>query len=150
MDSLFKKSILLILILLFVIITVSPISVSSSGSNTDSSSVSLVFGLILMLFIVMVILATLVYFDAKKRGEKGGLWLTVIFLSNFVGLAIWLFVRPPEGQQKKNHVDFNNRNFDYKRNYINPHSRVCPKCSRPIPFDAVFCPYCGKHFKNYL
>lgn len=28
--------------------------------------------------------------------------------------------------------------------------RMCTNCGRPIPFDAILCPYCGKKFKNYL
>ena len=31
---------------------------------------------------------------------------------------------------------------------INPNisNRICPNCGRPIPFDAIMCPYCGKNF----
>jgi hypothetical protein len=26
--------------------------------------------------------------------------------------------------------------------------RICPNCGRPIPFDAMICPYCGKDFRQ--
>ena len=28
--------------------------------------------------------------------------------------------------------------------------RICPDCSKNIPFDSDFCPYCGKKFINYF
>ncbi|HFC49694.1 MAG TPA: zinc-ribbon domain-containing protein, partial [Thermofilum sp.] len=27
-----------------------------------------------------------------------------------------------------------------------PTTKTCPKCGRPVPMDAIFCPYCGYRF----
>jgi len=37
-----------------------------------------------------------------------------------------------------------------KENEIIHKQRICPDCNREIPFDAEFCPYCGKKFISYL
>lgn len=163
MSGSYKSSFLFLLIFIFVLASFSSISSAynsySGETNTNSSSVSTLFGLILILFIIVIIIAALVYWDAERRGEKGGLWLTVIFLSNFIGLFIWLLIRPKTIPKKpyKNYnmnSNFQNKNtksgFSYPNNYIDSRGRLCPNCGRPIPFDANICPYCGKRFKDYL
>ena len=59
----------------------------------------------------------------------------------FVSVIIYMSLRP--------HYFIENA----KRKF-NPHpenrGRVCPECSKSIPFDAKICPFCGKKFKDYL
>ena len=39
-------------------------------------------------------------------------------------------------------LGFNINSYNPNINFI----RRCPHCGRPIPIDAIYCPYCGKDF----
>lgn len=66
-----------------------------------------------------VIVATLVYRDAQRRGMDPWMWATIAtFVPFFIGIVIYLVVRS------------NGR-------------ATCEKCGRPIRSDYRICPYCG-------
>jgi TctA family transporter len=44
--------------------------------------------------VISVIIAVWVYEDAKERGENAALWLLIVILTGFIGLIVWLIVRP--------------------------------------------------------
>ena len=44
--------------------------------------------------IISIIIAVWVYEDAKERGENASLWLLIVILTGFLGLIVWLIVRP--------------------------------------------------------
>jgi TctA family transporter len=44
--------------------------------------------------IISIIIAVWVYEDAKERGENAALWLLIVILTGFLGLIVWLVVRP--------------------------------------------------------
>jgi hypothetical protein len=46
--------------------------------------------------IISVLIAIWVYYDARDRGENAALWVLIILVANFIGLIIWLVVRPPK------------------------------------------------------
>lgn len=125
--------------------------------QTDQT-IGLIFIIVIVLFFIVFLLSLLVYMDANKRGEKGGLWLVIILLCNFFGLIIWFIVRPPI-KPKKSDNSFETRNYNYidpscqnigTHYNIDTRGRICTNCGRPIPFDAKICCYCGKKFIDYL
>jgi hypothetical protein len=42
------------------------------------------------------------------------------------------------------------KTVNIQQNNIYTRGRLCTNCGRPIPFDALLCPYCGKKFKSFL
>lgn len=53
--------------------------------------------------IVSILISIWVYYDARDRGEQAAIWLLIVLVANFVGLIIWLIVRPPkQGQTEIN------------------------------------------------
>lgn len=121
--------------------------------DQSENSLSMLFLTILVLFMIILFAAIWAASDAKKRGEKPGLWLAIILLTNFIGLFIWLVIRPDYITETGN-SNFGNQNissnYSHPNNYIDNRRRICTNCGRPIPFDAKLCPYCGKKFKNFL
>ncbi|MEA2054350.1 MAG: PLDc N-terminal domain-containing protein [Candidatus Thermoplasmatota archaeon] len=49
-----------------------------------------------MLFIISIAIAVWMYKDMEVRKENGALWLIIELLFPYIGLIIWLIVRPPE------------------------------------------------------
>lgn len=86
-------------------------------------------------FVICIVLAIWVYKDAEKRGSSGALWLVIFLLAGFIGLIIWLIIRPPIGG-------------DPAKAKAAGGDRKCPNCGRPIPMDARACPYCAKKFEE--
>ena len=85
--------------------------------------------------VIAIVLAIWVYKDAEKRGSSGALWLIIFLVAGFIGLIIWLIIRPPIGG-------------DPTKGNATGSDRKCPNCGRPIPMDAQVCPYCAKKFKD--
>jgi Na+/H+-dicarboxylate symporter len=86
-------------------------------------------------FVICIMLAIWVYKDAEKRGSSGALWLIIFLITGFIGLIIWLIVRPPIGG-------------DPSKGKATDGDRRCPNCGRNIPMDARACPYCAKKFEE--
>ncbi|MEF8879603.1 MAG: hypothetical protein V5A64_04350 [Candidatus Thermoplasmatota archaeon] len=132
--------------------------VNESMFTNSSSDLGIVFLVVFVLFIGVLAAGIWVYLDAKKRGEPGGLWLTVVLISNYVGLIIWLIFRPTlkQGKQEDRKYIESNLNYSsiastkYNTYKTDTRGRICTNCGRPIPFDAKLCPYCGKKFKSYI
>lgn len=142
------------LIFLFQSFTLAQNHISVEESMVQSeNSLSMLLLSILVLFIIILFAAIWVSNDAKKRGEKPGLWLVIVLLTNFIGIFIWLIIRP-NYITKTGNSNFGNQNFSgnysHPNNYIDNRGRICTNCGRPIPFDAKLCPYCGKKFIEYL
>ena len=86
-------------------------------------------------FVICIVLAIWVYKDAEKRGSSGVLWLIIFLLAGFIGLIIWLIIRPPIGG-------------DPAKGKAAGGDRRCPNFGRTIPMDARACPYCAKKFEE--
>ncbi len=82
----------------------------------DASSFLFVASLLFLWFL----LPSWVYLDAKGRGMESPVrWAILAFISLFIGLAVYLLLRPEEGVRG-----------------------TCPRCGRTVNEDR-FCPYCG-------
>ena len=137
-----KTKKLTIIALACIVLSLAVVAIASAADGYDytydeEAAGAVLFGLGLVcivipvvLFIIGILLAIWVYKDAEKRGSSGALWLIIVILTSFVGLIIWLVVRPPIGGEKS----------------AADSDRKCPNCGRNIPMDAKVCPYCGKDF----
>jgi len=91
----------------------------------------------------LVVVAPLVYKDAKKRGMDPWLWATVAtFVPFLIGIIIYLVARS-NGRASCENCGKPIRS-EYKACPYCGHSRehVCPGCSRPVAPDWKLCPYC--------
>jgi len=54
----------------------------------------------LALLVLWIVICVYVYRDAKARGmENAVLWLILVIITGFIGLIIYLIVRPPKPEQ---------------------------------------------------
>ena len=91
----------------------------------------------------VVVVGTLVYRDAKRRGMDPWLWATVaVFIPFFIGVVVYLVVR------SNGHVTCGNCGQPIKSDYkLCPHcgqrrDGLCPSCNKPVAPDWKVCPYC--------
>jgi hypothetical protein len=104
--------------------------------------------------VLTIIFVLWINYDANERGKNGNLWalfMAISMLLPFLGLLIvsiiWLLIRPPKLSVQSQVLDSENKKSLKKGSYGD---RVCPECSRKIPVDANFCPYCFKKFDSYF
>jgi RNA polymerase subunit RPABC4/transcription elongation factor Spt4 len=86
--------------------------------------------------------------DARKRGvENPLLWVVFVLLTWFVGLVVYLILRPQEplimecggcGKEVKNEFSA----CPYCGHDLRPRISRCAHCKRLIDRDWSFCPYC--------
>lgn len=91
----------------------------------------------------IVIVAPLVYKDAKRRGMDPWLWATVAtFVPFLIGVIIYLVARS-NGRATCESCGRPIRS-EFKACPYCGHTRehVCPQCSRPVAPDWKLCPYC--------
>ncbi|MDZ4803423.1 MAG: zinc ribbon domain-containing protein [Candidatus Eisenbacteria bacterium] len=82
-------------------------------------------------FLMMMLLAGYVYYDAESRGMRGALWaLLIFFFASLPGFLVYLLMRTP----KQRHCP--NCATPVKDDYV-----VCPNCEAPV---ARACPGCGR------
>lgn len=87
-------------------------------------------------FVVGLLFGIWVYRDAERRGMDGVLWLIVVLIGGIIGLIIYLVVRKPEV----------NTGAAPPSSYT-PATKYCIQCGSPLPYDARFCPKCGREQK---
>ena len=126
-----KKHLILIgMALMIILLQIVTISASAYDYYPYSYPYSFMLVWLSIWFIIWILVSLWVKKDAGERGKNGIKWFSIVFLVGFIGLIIWLIIRPPIGGEKKEP------------------DRRCPNCGRIIPFDAKICPYCGKKFED--
>jgi len=119
---------------------------SLTSSSSDAAWIfTIIIIAIIAIFIVWIWILIWIYRDAIKRGQNGILWMLIVLVGGIIGIIVWFVIRPPIGghpnQQNQGMGIFEQQTYQ---------NRICPNCSRHIPFDARICPYCGKKFESYL
>jgi len=125
------KKHLIVIGMALMIILLQIVTISASAYNYYSYPYSFMLVWLSIWFIIWILVSLWVKKDAGERGKNGIKWFSIVFLTGFIGLIIWLIIRPPIGGEKKEP------------------DRRCPNCGRIIPFVARTCPYCSKKFEDY-
>ncbi len=101
--------------------------------------------LFVMSAIYFLVVATLVYRDAARRGMDPWLWATIAaFLPFFIGVVIYLVMR--NSAQGRCSQCGRPVRADYR---VCPYcgqsqSLQCPQCHEPVAVDWKVCPHCGR------
>jgi len=108
----------------------------------------LYYGIIFILIIVWLSFIYWTYRDARLRSESIAtaiFWAVVVLLFNFLGLILYLILRPPEFID-----DVVERDLEIQRMemLLGDSQLTCPACGKPIKEDFLICPYCRKKLKT--
>lgn len=89
-----------------------------------------------------------VYYDARSRGmDKPLLWAVLVLFSFFIGLLVYLIVRPERiagniCPECKRIIKPTFALCPYCGHNLRSSSAVCPSCGREIDAQWKYCPYC--------
>lgn len=106
------------------------------------------YGLIFVLIIVWLAFVYWTYRDARLRVENQAsaiFWGLVVLVLNFLGLILYLILRPPEFIE-----DMIERDLEIERmeTLLDSQGSTCPACGNPVKDDFLICPYCRKKLKS--
>ncbi len=107
-----------------------------------------IYSIIFILIIVWLAFVYWTYRDAKLRSESVAsavFWALVVFVLNFLGLILYLILRPPELID-----DVVERDLEIERmeTLLDSKQSRCPACGNLIKDDFLICPYCRKKLRN--
>jgi len=108
----------------------------------------LIYSFIFVLIIIWLAFVYWTYRDAKLRSETTApaiFWALVVLVLNFLGLILYLILRPPEFID-----DVVERDLEIERMEMLLDSKQsrCPACGSSVKDDFLICPYCRKKLKN--
>jgi ribosomal protein L32/cbb3-type cytochrome oxidase subunit 3 len=108
----------------------------------------LIYGIIFVLIIIWLSFVYWAYRDSRLRNNSviaSIFWALVVLVLNFLGLVIYLILRPPEYIE-----DVRERDLEIERMQLLMDSNVsvCPSCGKRVMPDFIICPYCRKKLKN--
>ncbi len=101
-----------------------------------------------IIFIVIIIWLSFVYWtyrDARLRNTSAIFWALVVLAFNYLGLILYLILRPPEYIDDVVERELEIRRMD---KLLNSKNELCPACSKDIEGDFLICPHCRKKLKN--
>lgn len=105
----------------------------------------LIYAIIFLLILLWLSFIYWTYRDAKLRNTSPFFWAFIVFIFNFLGLILYLILRPPEYID-----DIVERDLEIKRieSLLNSKQSICPACSGEVKEEYLICPYCRKKLKN--
>jgi len=105
----------------------------------------LIYTVIFFLIVIWLSFVYWTYRDAKLRNTSSFFWALVVLVLNFLGLILYLILRPPEFID-----DIVERDMEIKRAemILNSKQTVCPACGSEVKEDYLICPYCRKKLKK--
>ena len=105
----------------------------------------LIYGAVFILIILWLAYVYWTYRDARLRNTNAIFWALIVFLLNYLGLFLYLILRPPELIE-----DVVERDLAIKRMemIIASDLRFCPTCKKEVKDDFIICPHCRKKLKK--
>lgn len=108
----------------------------------------LLYSFIFILIIVWLAFIYWTYRDSKLRSESmipAVFWALIVLVFNFLGLILYLILRPPEYID-----DVVERDLEIERMQalLNGKQSSCPACGNTVRDDFLICPYCRKKLKS--
>lgn len=105
----------------------------------------MIYGIVFILAIIWLSFVYWTYRDARLRNTSAIFWAAVVLVLNFLGLIIYLIIRPPEFIE-----DIVERDLEIKRMEALLASNIlrCPTCGKDVKDDFVICPNCRKKLKK--
>jgi RNA polymerase subunit RPABC4/transcription elongation factor Spt4 len=105
----------------------------------------LTYGIVFILIIIWLSFVYWTFRDAKLRNTSPFFWAIIVFLFNYLGLILYLILRPPEFVE-----DIMERDLEIKRSELAIASSIlrCPACGKEINQDFIICPNCRKKLKK--
>ncbi len=105
----------------------------------------LIYGIVFILIIVWLSFVYWTFRDARLRNTSAWFWALIVFLFNYLGLIIYLILRPPEYIE-----DVVERDLEIKRMemLLSANFMRCPSCGKEIKDDFIICPNCRRKLKK--
>ncbi len=97
---------------------------------------------------LQIVLGVWVYYDAKKRNMNAATWVAITLIGGCIGCIIYLVVREPVQQAPAQPYRQEYQGERYAPSYEShkqpPRTKSCRSCGTTLPYDARFCPTCGR------
>ena len=105
----------------------------------------LIYGTVFVLVIMWLSFVYWTYRDARLRNTSAIFWAIIVLALNYLGLIIYLILRPPEFVE-----DIMERDLEIKRMEVLLAASVmrCPTCGKDVKEDFIICPNCRKKLKK--
>lgn len=108
----------------------------------------LIYGIIFVLILIWLSFVYWTYRDARLRNTSviaAIFWAIIVLAFNFLGLVIYLILRPPEYIE-----DIMERDLEIERMQLLLETDIssCPSCGNRVKPDFLICPYCRKKLQN--
>lgn len=106
---------------------------------------NLIYGIIFIIVILWLAFVYWTYRDARLRNTSAIFWAIIVLVFNFLGLIIYLILRPPEFIE-----DVVERSLEIRRmeTILDSNISRCPTCGKMVKEEFVLCPYCRKKLKK--
>jgi len=103
------------------------------------------------IFVLIIVWLSFVYWTYRDAGLRNTskvaaiFWALVVLIFNFLGLIVYLILRPPEYIE-----DVRERDLEIERMQLLLESDMqkCPSCGSKVMSDFLICPRCRKKLKN--
>ena len=104
----------------------------------------MIYGIVFILIILWISFIYWTYRDARLRNTSPVFWAIIVFVFNYLGLIIYLIIRPPEYIE-----DVVERDLEIKRmeQLLDSKKDRCPACGYEVKDDYLICPNCRRKLK---
>jgi RNA polymerase subunit RPABC4/transcription elongation factor Spt4 len=105
----------------------------------------LLYGIIFMFIIIWLSFVYWTFRDARLRNAPAPFWAIIVLIFNYIGLILYLILRPPEFIDDVVERDLEIRKTEL---LLGRGNAKCLACGKEVRDDFLICPYCRKKLKN--